>query len=89
MGSIPIFMAISSIIFSIASMPWGPPNPLNAVFEAVFVLHKKPLIVAFGKKYALSVWNKALETIAFDKSSEYPHLAARSTSIPRILPSSA
>ena len=34
------FRAMLSIIVSIVIIPWGPPKPLNAVFETVLVLQQ-------------------------------------------------
>ena len=36
-------------------IPWGPPNPRNAVWDVLLVLAIRPFTRTFGIQYALSM----------------------------------
>jgi len=53
-GEMPSTPATSEIHCSAIIIPWGPPNPRNAVLDGVLVLHTKPVTRRLGILYALS-----------------------------------
>mmetsp|Transcript_9307 Transcript_9307/g.22462 ORF Transcript_9307/g.22462 Transcript_9307/m.22462 type:complete len:229 (+) Transcript_9307:1325-2011(+) len=72
--STPVTAARWSITSSVIIMPCGPPNPRNAVFGGVCVLHTMPRARKDGQTYTLSTWSSARSSTGPDRSSMAPPL---------------
>ena len=71
------------------SMPWGPPKPRNAVFDALCVLAMRPFTRMLGIQYALSMWHSARDRTGSERSRLQPpsavKVASRATMRPLVV----
>lgn len=70
-----------------AGTTWGPPKPLKAVLETVFVLQQRPRTSIFGMYRQFSIWANARSTTPPLRSREQPALTYRLAWSATILPS--
>ena len=71
------------------SMPWGPPKPRNAVFDALCVLAMRPFTRMLGIQYALSMWHSARDRTGSERSRLQPPSAVKVASRATMRPPSS
>ena len=71
------------------SIPCGPPNPRNAVWDVLWVRAIRPWTRTWGIQYALSTWHSARASTGSDRSRLHPPSDVRVASRARSRPSSS